>query len=123
MRQVLKVIALAAAVAAHSIAPAQELPEGAPISNAADLKKYLDDRVFNVKLPDGASWRLDFNSRGHHFVNVSTGFNGQGNWRTEDGQLCTALRGNKESCNEVRLVTGVLHLKRDNGQVIQLVPK
>jgi hypothetical protein len=102
---------------------AQELPEGSAIPNAADLKKYLDDRVFTVKVPNGSSWRLEFNARGHYFVNVSTGFKGQGNWRTEVGKLCTALRGDKESCNDVRLVAEVLHMKRDNGQVVQLEPK
>ena len=122
MNKLSKVLAVLIGIATHAVAPADELPEGAPISNAAELKRYLDDRVFKVKLPDGSSWRLEFNSRGHHFVNVSTGFNGQGNWRTEDGKLCTALRGNKESCNDVRLISDVLHLKRDNGQIIQLAP-
>ena len=116
-------IATLLAVTFYAPSRADELPADATAPKAAELKRYLDDRVFDVKLLDGTSWRLEFNSRGHHFVNISNGFNGQGNWRTEDAKLCSALRGEKESCNDVRLLADVLHLKRNNGQVIQLVPR
>jgi hypothetical protein len=102
---------------------AQGFPEGATVPAAADLKKHLDGRVFDVKIADGSSWRLEYNARGHYFVNVSTGFNGTGSWRTEEGKLCTHPRGSNETCNDVRMHSGLLHLKRTSGEMIRLVPR
>ena len=108
-----------APLAAHS----QQFPEGASTPNEADVKKYLDDKVFNVKLADGNSWRLEYKSNGYFFVNTSTGFSSSGQWKAEDGRLCGQLKGRDRSCNDVRFHQDLLHLKRDSGEIIQLVSK
>jgi hypothetical protein len=74
----------------------------------------------SVDLADGSRWRLEYKANGYFFVNTSSGFNGTGDWRAEDERLCSRLRGRETSCNEVRDVAGVLHLKRDSGEVIAL---
>ena len=40
--------------------------------------------------------------------------------RAEDARLCSRLRRREPSCNEVRAVGGVLHLKRNSGEVVAL---
>ena len=100
---------------------AQAFPEGATAPDAAEVKRRLDDRVYRAQLADGTSWRLQYAARGHFFVDTSTGFRGKGEWRAEDGKLCSQPPGRSWGCNEVRLVNDVLHLKRDSGEVIQLI--
>jgi hypothetical protein len=62
-------------------------------------------------------------SNGYMFVDTSKGFKGNGEWRTEDGKLCSQLRGREAGCNDVRFNQGVLYMKRDSGELIQLVPR
>jgi len=104
-----------ASLTAHS----QQFPEGASTPTAADVKKYLDDKVFKIKLADGNSWRLEYKSNGYFYVNTSTGFNGSGQWQAEDGRLCGQLKGRDRSCNDVRVHQDLLHLKRDSGEIIR----
>jgi hypothetical protein len=119
MQQLIRVLAGVglsfACLAAHS----QQFPEEASKPTAAEVKKYLDDRVFKIKLADGNSWRLEYKSNGYFYVNTSTGFNGSGQWQAEDGKLCGQLKGRDRGCNEVRIYQELLHLKRDSGEVIQ----
>ena len=106
-------------IAAH----AQQFPEGASTPNEATVKKHLGDKVFNVKLADGTSWRLEYKASGYFFVNTSTGFSNSGQWNAEDGRLCGQLKGRDRSCNDVRFHQDLLHLKRDSGEIIQLIAK
>lgn len=84
---------------------------------------YLDDKVFNIKLADGNSWRLEYRANGYFYVNTSTGFNGSGQWQAEDGRLCGQLKGRDRGCNDVRFDQGLLHLKRDSGEIIRYTLK
>jgi hypothetical protein len=102
-------------------AQAQTFPEGATTPDAAEVKRRLDDRVFKAQLADGTSWRLQYAARGHFFVDTSTGGRGKGEWRAEDGKLCSQPPGRNWGCNEVRLVNDVLYLKRDSGEIIQFI--
>jgi hypothetical protein len=111
--------ALLAMPALHALA--QAFPEGGTIPDAAEVKRRLDDRVFSVRLADGISWRLQYAARGHFFVDTSTGGRGKGEWRAEDGKLCSQPPGRNWGCNDVRLINDVLHLKRDSGEIIQLI--
>jgi hypothetical protein len=52
---------------------------------------------------------------------TSTGVRGKGEWRAEDGKLCSQPPGRNWGCNDVRLINDVLHLKRDSGEIIQLI--
>lgn len=115
--------AAAALVALHGAALAQEFPQGGESMSNADIRKYVEDKVHDVKLADGTSWRLEYKSNGYFFINTSRGFNGDGQWQVEDGKLCGQLRGRERTCNEVRLLKGVMHYKRDNGEIVQFVPR
>lgn len=104
-------------------ARSQQFPEGASVPTAAEVKKYLDDKVFGIKLADGNTWRLEYKANGHFFVNTSTGFNGSGQWQAEDGKLCGQLKGRDRGCNDVRIYQELMHLKRDSGEIIQYTLK
>lgn len=109
-------------VLAQPVAAPDFPPAATPIA-AKELGERLADKVFAVKLVDGSGWRLQYKSNGYFFVNTSTGFSGSGKWSTRDGTLCSGLKGNKESCNEVRQTTDALYLKRDSGEIIRLAPQ
>ena len=109
----------AGAALAQASLPIEFPADSKPLSAGA-LKDALAGRTFNVDLADGSRWRLEYKANGYFFVNTSSGFNGTGDWRAEDERLCTRLRGGDLSCNEVRDAGGVLHLKRNSGEVIAL---
>ncbi|TDM09421.1 MAG: hypothetical protein C4K60_09140 [Ideonella sp. MAG2] len=123
MSQQMNWLAAAALVALHGAALAQEFPQGAQAMSAADIRKYIEDKVQDVKLADGTSWRLEYKANGYFFINTSRGFNGSGEWQAEEGKLCGQLRGRERTCNDVRMVNGVMHYKRDSGEIVQFVPK
>jgi hypothetical protein len=114
---------VALSILTQDVALAQEFPEGSSVPNGEEIKKYLEDRVHDTKIADGTTWRLEYKSSGYFFVNTSRGFNGDGKWQVEDGKLCGQLKGRDRSCSEVRMHKGVLLLKRDNGEVIQINPR
>jgi len=112
-----------AAAAAPLPGQGSEFPADLPSPAADALKQKMAGKKYVVKLPTGTTWRLQFNSNGYYFLNVTpSGFNGSGTWRTEDGRLCTQLRGEPMACNEVRERGEVVVLKRSSGEVIDLVP-
>ena len=104
------------------IARAEGFPEGATVPAAAEIKQYLDDKVFNVKNADDNTWNMAYKSDGTVVVNPTRGPVYYGYWAGEDGKLCGQRRGQAKSCNDVRMHQGVLHLKRDNGQIIMFTP-
>lgn len=123
MKRLIRILISACFALASMNAHSQQFPEGASTPTAPDVKKYLDDKVFSVKLADGNSWRLEYKSNGYFYVNTSTGFNGSGQWQVEDGKLCGQLRGGDRSCNDVRFHQELLHLKRNSGEIIQYISK
>lgn len=102
---------------------AHAFPDGSTRPTAGDVGTHVAGRVFDVALADGTTWRLQYTGHGYLFVDTSKGFRGEGQWRSEDGQLCSQLRGRPAGCNEVRLHQGVLHLQRDSGEIIRLLPR
>lgn len=104
---------------AQDSAPA--FPDDASAPSSADLQQRLAGKVFAVKLASGGSWRLEYKSNGYFFINTSAGFSDTGEWRVEDGKLCSKGRKIFASCNEVRVKGDGLFLKRDSGEVVQFV--
>ena len=115
--------AVAAAVATGTPGAPTAFPDDAQAISGNDLARKVSGKVFNVELANGLRWRLDYKSNGYLFVNVSNGGAASGPWRAEEGRLCTHMRGSDASCNEVREQRERLYLKRDNGDVIALVPQ
>jgi hypothetical protein len=97
-------------------------PEGKPLSADA-LRERLAGKVFHVALANGTSWRLQYQSGGFFYINVSTGYADSGKWRTEDSKLCSEPQKTKAACNEVRLVGELIHLKRDSGEIVRFEPR
>ena len=118
-----QVSAAVVGLCALGVANAQGFPDGSSTPSAAELKTRLGGKVFTVKLADGTSWRLQYNSNGYMFVDTSTGFRGNGEWAAEDGKLCSHLRGRDRTCNDVRVHQDIVHLKRDSGEFIQYLPR
>ena len=98
-------------------------PADATTPAASAVTELIAGRTFGVNLTGGASWRLEYKAGGYYFINTSSGFNGKGNWRAQDGKLCSATSGAPEVCNDVRVSGGLLYIKRLNGEVIVLTPK
>lgn len=116
---------LLAALALGTFGTAQAFPEGATPPSAAALKAHLDDRVFGTSLADGTTWRVEFKSGGYLFVDTSSGRNFKGEWKAEDGRICTKMGPATEvSCSEARMHEGMLHVKRAaTGELIRYTPK
>lgn len=114
----------AAAIFLCAVGSAQAFPEGAATPPAAQLNQHLSDKVFNAALADGSSMRLDFKSSGYLFVDTSRGRNFKGEWKAEDGRLCSKMQGTDPSCSEVRMHEGLLYLKRAvNGEIVTYQPR
>ncbi|MGE0099498.1 MAG: hypothetical protein AB7S86_14240 [Hydrogenophaga sp.] len=116
-------VAMVLSIGSTSLVLGAEFPEGATKPNAEELKQRLADKIFDVKLANGGSWRLEYKSNGYFFINTNTNFNGTGDWHTEDGKICGNLRGRGPACNDARLFNGVIHYLRDNGEVVQFVAR
>ena len=113
---VLLVLAAAASVA-------QGFPADATAPSDEEIKKYVESGVLTAAIADGTTWRLEYKPNGYFFINTSRGFNSDGQWQAEGGKLCGALKGRDRTCNEVRMHQGVLHYKRDNGEIVQFKPR
>ena len=101
----------------------REFPAEGTTQPATALKDRFAGRIYAVTLADGTRWRVDYKANGYFFVNTSTGFSGAGDWHADEGKLCSRLRGNPPSCNDVRLLGDVIYLKRDSGEVIAMTPQ
>lgn len=104
---------------------AQEFPAAASTPKKDEIQAHLADKVFAVALANGQTWRLDFKKNGYFFVDTSTGFNGKGEWNSEDGKLCSKLTGRDRdfSCADARMHEGVIHIRRADGEIIRYVSK
>jgi hypothetical protein len=102
---------------------AQDFPADASAPSGEEIKKYMEAGVLSAALADGTTWRLEYKPSGQFFINTSRGFNADGRWQAEEGKLCGAIRGRDRTCNDVRMHKGILHYKRDNGEIVQFKPK
>jgi hypothetical protein len=115
---------LVLALAAQAMAQMPtEFPPGATEIAPAALTEALNGKVFSVKLANNSTWRLEYRANGQFFINTSGGYNDSGKWTVKDSQLCGDPTKSKASCNDMRLVGGRLYMKRDSGEIIELVPQ
>jgi hypothetical protein len=120
VKRLLPLIAVSSAMA--QTAPA-DFPVDATPPAAAVLQGALAGKVFAVKLADGSSWRLEYKGSGYFWINTSKGFADTGKWSTQDGKLCSEGQKIKANCNDVRARGASLLLKRESGEIIELVPQ
>ena len=110
-----------AAAWSQTPAPPTEFPSDAQALTAEALQQRLSGKVFNVKTAAGATWRLQYQASGNFYINVGN-FSDSGKWRVEGSQLCSEPQKTKAACNEMRLASDTLYLKRDSGEIIKLEP-
>jgi hypothetical protein len=108
---------LATSQAIAQTAPNEFPPDAVPVS-AATLQESLAGKIYSVRLTNGTTWRLQFDSNGYYFINTSDRFNDHGKWRADESKLCTEPRKAAAACNEIRQQGAVLYLKRDSGEVV-----
>jgi hypothetical protein len=120
LEKMMKRLLFAAVVAATTLLPvqAQSFEEGMATPSAEELKTILAGNKFTVDRADGNHWRLEFKSNGYYFINVGSGYADSGEWKTENGKLCTSPRKTPAACNDIRLNNGAVLLKRTNGEIV-----
>jgi hypothetical protein len=121
--RIVRFITGAAASAAATLCLAQDFPSGVTVPTTAEIRQRLTGKVFDVKLANGTSWRLEYESNGYFFIDTSTGYKDSGKWRSEDGKLCHEPSKTKASCNDFRVSASSQFLKRNSGEIIQLVAR
>ena len=109
----------ALAQAAPASSADQDFPADAQVLSASELDARLRGKTYAAKLANGMGWRGEYKDSGYIFVNISSGLNDSGKWRTEDGKICVEYRGRLTSgCSEVRAVGPALHAKNATTGVI-----
>jgi hypothetical protein len=124
-RRTMKSHFLAAALMASSAfaqEPVAQFPEGAASITAEALTAAMGDKTFVAQPAKGPAWRLQYNANGYFFVNVGN-FADSGKWSVKDSTVCTEGRQIRYFCNEFQSKDGVLYMKRENGEVLKLVPR
>lgn len=114
--------ALASACATPSPDFPKEFPPDARALGAQALKEQLSGRAFTVRQANGIGWEMNYAADSRFTIRLSTGAQGQGRWRTEDGRVCVEMEGRFPSgCSEMRAGSRQLYLKRGStGEVVAL---
>ncbi|CAB3804513.1 hypothetical protein LMG28688_05996 [Paraburkholderia caffeinitolerans] len=107
--------------AATALAQGTAFPDDATTPNAATLQQRLTGKAFDIKLGDGSMWYVQYGDGGSFDFKSSKGFADHGDWKAEDGKICSKGSKIPYSCNEVRMKGADLYLKRDNGEIVQFV--
>ena len=107
--------------AAAALAQGAAFPDGATTPSAADIQQRLTGKVFDIKVGDGSMWHVQYGEGGSYDFKSSKGFADHGDWKAEDGKICSKGSKMPYSCNDVRMKGTDLYLKRDNGEVVQFV--
>lgn len=102
---------------------AQTFGEGMTTPTAEEIHKLLAGNAFTVDRPDGNHWRLEFKANGYYFINTHSGFADSGQWKVENGKLCSQPQKSAAGCSEARLNNGLLVFKRANGEIVTYKPK
>ena len=113
------------ALASHAQTPASAAPPSYPpdaqAPDAQQLNAHLRGKVFTGQVANGTNWRMEFQSSGYLFMDVSSGHRDNGPWNTEGGQLCIQYKGRFPSgCSEVRIAPQTLYIKRSTGEIVTL---
>lgn len=121
MRKLLLISAAAMAFAINATAQTPAFPDGAEPLTQAALREALAGKVFSITPAKGPTWRWEFKANGYFFLNVGS-FSDSGKWSTKESSVCQDT-GKNTGCNEMRQKDGMLHLKRDNGEIVTLKPQ
>jgi hypothetical protein len=99
-----------------------EFPTTSTAPSAQELTAYLSGKSLRGKYTDGTPISSKYSPDGSLSANAP-GYYDTGKWKTEDGRLCGSLRKLGEFCNDARLDSGALYLRRMNGEVVKYEPE
>jgi hypothetical protein len=116
-----KLIAILLLVPAVTFAEGTAFPDGSSTPSASDIQQRLSGKAFDIKLADGSMWHVQYGNSGDYDFKSSKGFSDHGEWKAEDGKICSKGSKIPYSCSDVRVKGDDLYLKRDNGEIIQFV--
>jgi Protein of unknown function (DUF995) len=119
----ISVAAVSMWASASVFAQQAEFPAGATTPDVAQLKQYMNNRVFTQMGPNGATGRLEYKDNGYFYWNSNQGQNASGTWTASDGSLCGQIANRPNACSTVRLLDGILHYRRENGEIHRLIPR
>ena len=85
---------------------------------AQELTAHLSGKTLQGTYADGTPVQSKYGADGS-LAATAPGFYDTGSWRVEDGKLCGKLRKIGEFCNDARFNSGVLHLRRMNGEIVR----
>jgi hypothetical protein len=66
-------------------------------------------------------WHVEYKTSGSFALKMNNGFSDAGDWKAEDGKICSKGRKIGSSCNEVRTKGDAIYLKRGSGEIVQFV--
>ena len=95
-----------------------DFPATSTTPTAQELSAYLSGKSFRAKYADGTPIASKYGPDENLSANAP-GYYDTGKWRTEDGRLCGSLRKFGEFCNDARLDSGALYLRRMNGEIVR----
>jgi hypothetical protein len=107
--------------AATAFAQGTAFPDGATAPSAVDIQQRLTGKAFDIKLADDSMWHVQYGNSGDFDFKSSKGFADHGDWKAEDGKICSKGSKIPYSCNDVRMKDDDLYLKRDSGEIVQFV--
>ena len=119
MNKLLIILLLIPAVTAFAQGTA--FPDGATTPSAADIQQRLAGKAFEIKLADGSMWHVQYGNGSDYDFKSSKGFADHGDWKAEDGKVCSKGSKMPYACNEVRVKGDDLYLKRDSGEIVQFI--
>ncbi|HZZ02216.1 hypothetical protein [Paraburkholderia sp.] len=118
---ILAVTMLTAFAAVAQTTGSTAFPDDAAAASASDIQQRLAGKTFNIKLADGSLWHVQYSTDGAFDFSTNKGFTDKGEWKAEDGKVCSKGHKIGSSCNEIRTKGDAIFLKRDNGEVVEFV--
>ena len=95
-----------------------EFPASLVVPTAQELSAFITGQTAQGTFADGTSVQSIYGADGTLIASAPS-FSDAGRWRVEDGRICGSLRKLGEFCNDARLDSGSLYLRRKNGEIVR----
>lgn len=95
-----------------------EFPASFAVPTAQELTAHIAGKTLEGSYANGTQVQSKYGADGS-LAASAPGFYDTGSWRVEDGKLCGTLRKLGDFCNDARFDSGVLHLRRINGEIVR----
>ena len=88
------------------------------VTTAQELSALITGQTAQGTFADGTAVQSKYGADGTLTASAPS-FSDAGRWRVEDGRICGSLRKLGEFCNDARLDSGSLYLRRKNGEIVR----